>query len=374
MRSIERYSTQHITTSDRREVDKVLRSDWLTQGPCVADFEAALAKVTGAKHAIAVSSGTAALHLAYIAAFARTMKKDPRVLTSPLSFVATASMALAAGGEVGFRDVDYETGNASSSVWDPDYYDVLTVVHYAGRAAQIPRFAVAYGSAPLIVEDACHALGAWDFDLCSPVGSCAHSLATCFSFHPVKPITTGEGGAITTNDDDLAKHILALRSHGRDGNGECRMIGFNYRLPETSAALGLNQLRRLEDGRKRRQRLAWRYYERLASDRRIVLPPFLVDTPSRNAWHLLPARIPAQRDRVLATMLSYGIGVQVHYKPIHHQPLYLGKYYGAAAAWRVDPFPEAEAWGREELSLPLHVKMSRADVDKVCDTLARSLE
>jgi len=351
-----RYSTHQITEEDIAAVVGVLRSDWLTQGPMVERFEAALCEYTGAKYAVCVSSGTAALHLAYLAL---DVPAEAHVVTSPLTFVATANAALLAGFTVSFEDVDPATGNMARATLE---CDAIVPVHFAGRACPMPAHG-GTGLSPDVIEDACHALGAMDFDGCSRVGSCAHSLATCFSFHPVKPITTGEGGAVTTNDQGFADEVRSLRSHGRDAQGRMTNLGLNYRMTELQAALGLSQLQRCDEMRERRCRLAGDYDMKLSADDHVI------HVPCRHAHHLYPIRIKnGRRDEIKAKLNAQGIGAQVHYIPVHEQP-----YYAERFGYKPEDFPEAHAWGQEELSLPLHAKMTEADVQRVVDALQEAL-
>jgi dTDP-4-amino-4,6-dideoxygalactose transaminase len=346
------YSQQSISEDDIAAVVRVMRSPYLTQGPEVERFEASLCAYTGAKYAVAVSSGTAALHLAYVVAH------KGRLMTSPLSFVATANAGLMAGMDVVFRDVDPATGNVSL----PGYHDCLSVpVHFAGRTAPIPSDGKA-----VVVEDACHALGAMDFDGSSRVGSCAHSLASVFSFHAVKPITTGEGGAVTTNDEGFADAVRLLRSHGRLGS-EMVELGFNYRLTDIQAALGTSQLERCDEMLRRRLCHSKSYHSQLQDfDDLLVLPGL----SSRHAWHLYPVRIKnGKRDAVKAELNAQGIGAQVHYSPI----IPLQPYYRSRFGYKEGDFPEAEAWAAETLSLPLHAKMTEADVTRVVSALREVL-
>jgi len=380
-----RYSCQQLTADDEAAVLEVLRSPHLTQGPVVERFEAALAEYVGAKHAVAVSSGTAALHIALLAA----SRPDRRMLTSPLSFVATATAGLLAEQMVGFADVDPKTGGlppkaavtpldwarreAESSPFAlPLEPHVYVPVHYAGRATTLPE----PQEGLKVIEDACHALGARHSDG-SRVGSCGRSLAAVFSFHPVKPITTGEGGAITTNDEALAREVRLLRSHGRNEAGQMTMLGLNCRMTEMQAALGLSQLRRCDEMRERRAALAWRYgdylWDAFEPD---ILDPVAADENSEDpgnggrAWHLYPVRIKdGRRDAVQAHLNGLGIGAQIHYSP----PIHLQPYYRWRFGYEPGAFPEAEAWAAEELSLPLHAGMTDADVERVLGALKEAL-
>jgi dTDP-4-amino-4,6-dideoxygalactose transaminase len=290
------------------------------------------------------------------------VKKGDAVVTSPLSFVATANAALYCGADVDFEDIDPITGNIEH-VSDVGY-DWVVPVHFAGRACKISA-RVEY-----VIEDASHALGATDFDGCSKIGSCAHSLATCFSFHPVKPITTGEGGAVTTNDEGLRDEMRLLRSHGRDEHGLMRRLGFNYRMTEVAAALGLSQLRRCEEMRERRLNLARAYTERFDewADETGV-PRSGAIPPRTSAWHLLPIRLKGGRRDAIKTYLNeHGIGAQVHYSPIIPLQPYWTRQAENGGEW-----PYARAWAAEELSLPLHAGMVEADVERVVKTLRESL-
>jgi dTDP-4-amino-4,6-dideoxygalactose transaminase len=366
------YSHQQITAEDEAAVLSALRSDYLTQGPTVERFESALCEYTGAKHAIAVSNGTVAL---YLLALSSVLDFESEIVTSPLSFVATANAFMLAGHTVTFADVDQETGNwpvGLTAAGD----SALVVVHFAGRAAPIPT--QPWLPMPTaIIEDACHALGAMDYDGCSRVGSCAHSLATVFSFHAVKPITTGEGGAITTNDDNLAAELRSLRDHGREGGLMVR-LGINGRMTDMQAALGLSQLKRCDEMRAARERLGAQYAVLLWNGARGISDHIQdqwkmldLDWRSKSSFHLYPVRITnGRRDAVKAALNrpAIGIGAQSHYSPpIHLHPFYrqLGHKPG--------DYPEAEAWADEELSLPLHAGMEVGDVERVVAALREVL-
>jgi dTDP-4-amino-4,6-dideoxygalactose transaminase len=355
-KALSTYAHQQITEEDIKSVEAVLRSDRLTQGPAVQEFEEALAQYCGAKYAVACSNGTVALWLAY-----RAMKAE-RVVTSPLSFVATANAARLAGADVGFLDVESETGNLAAYTLE---CDAVVPVHFAGRSAKLPWY---QPMPPVVIEDACHALGAMDFDGCSKVGSCAHSFATVFSFHPVKPITTGEGGAITTNDEGFARELCILRDHGRD-SGLMVMLGTNGRMSDIQAALGLSQLKRCDKMLAHRLVLAAAYVERFSRADELG-GPMCKSSGASNAWHLYPVRIKnGRRDEVKAALNAKGIGAQVHYNP----PIHLHPYYRQLYGHKPGDFPEAEAWAAEELSLPLHAGMSVEDVAVVVEALRSAL-
>lgn len=355
------YGRQSIDDGDVDAVIEVLRGDWLTQGPWVERFERALCKVTGARYAVAFANGTAALHGALAAA---GIGRGDRVVTSPLSFVASASCARYVGATPGFVDVDPETLNLDPT--SVPECDALVAVHYAGLPADLSRLRV---RPEVVIEDAAHALGAATSD--GPVGSCARSDMCTFSFHPVKTVTTGEGGAVTTNDDGLADRLRRFRSHGTvphpEHGGwyyEVETLGYNYRITDLQCALGASQLSRLDAFLERRSGLADRYRELLA-DLPVTLPPAAPEG-SRHAYHLFPVRLDARR-RVYDDMRAAGVGVQVHYVPIYRHPLYAD--LGLSPA----DFPETERAYEGLLSLPLYPDMSEADQDEVVAALSHSL-
>lgn len=353
------YGRQHIDEDDIAAVVEVLRGDWLTQGPSVAEFEAALAEQVGARHAVAFANGTAALHAACAAA---GLGPGARVGTSTLSFVASANCASYVGADVELLDVDPSTLNVAPTAV-PAGLDALVAVHFAG----LPMDLAALDTRPaVVIEDAAHALGAMTPD--GPVGACAHSDLCCFSFHPVKVATTGEGGAVTTNDASLAEHLRRFRHHGivpRPDEGgwayEVVELAMNYRLTDMQAALGRSQLRKLGGFVERRQAIAARYRELLAD-----LPVELAPEPPAgftHAYHLYPIRV-AHRRAVYDALRADGIGVQVHYVPIHRHPIHRRP---------VTDFPGAEEAYAGLLSLPMFPDLTPADQDRVVDALARAL-
>jgi dTDP-4-amino-4,6-dideoxygalactose transaminase len=359
-----RYSEPSITEGDISEVCKVLRSKDITQGNAVPAFEDALAEYVGSKYAVAVSSGTAALHLA----IELVAPHDQPVITSPISFVATANAIILAGHEPDFRDIDPATGNMRMD--DLPLGCTALPVHYAGRAVDLSGLV----KPKAIVEDACHALGALEYGGDKRVGACTYSQATVFSFHAVKPITTGEGGAVTTNDEGLAVLLRSLRSHGRDINGNCQMLGYNYRMTDIQAALGLSQLRRCDDGQARRHRLALKYDSSLVATGRASNCPtasaalWIPEWSMFSSWHLYPIRIKnGRRDEVRAKLNASGIGATVHYPSIPSLPYY------RALGFDPKDFPGAESFAKETLSLPLHSGMISSDVDRVVKALLEAL-
>lgn len=371
------YSHQDITEADIQAVSDALRSQFVTQGPLVEAFEAELCEYVGAKYAVAVNNGTTALWMAYTAAGYDTLQ------TSPLSFMATSNAALLAGySDLRFGDVDPATGNWPGGIL-ADGRSVIVPVHFAGRACPIPD--ATFSPATKIIEDASQALGAMCFCGCGRVGNCAHSLAATFSFHAVKPICTAEGGAITTNDEGYAKELRSLRDHGREGGLMVR-LGINGRMTEIQAALGISQLSRCDEMRERRIELAEQYDAALdrASLGDAVFVPLPIARPMRQtiprktmgpdiqagAYHLYPIRIKnGRRDEVKAKLNARGIMAQVHYSPI----IPLHPYYRQTYGYMEGDFPQAEAWAKEELSLPLHSKMTAEDVVTVVEALKEAL-
>jgi UDP-4-amino-4,6-dideoxy-N-acetyl-beta-L-altrosamine transaminase len=351
------YGRQAIDDDDVAAVVEVLRGDWLTQGPAVEQFEHALAEATGALYAVAVANGTAALHAAAAAA---GLGAGSRLVTSPLSFVASANCGRFVGADVGFVDIDPETLNLDVAAVPADV-DALVAVHYAGLPVDLACLA---HRPAVVIEDAAHALGATTPD--GPVGSCARSDMCTFSFHPVKTITTGEGGAVTTNDPELASLLRRFRSHGtvpdpsRGGwHYEVRSLGYNYRLTDLQAALGCSQMRKLDRFVARRREIADQYRQELAG-LPITLPP-VARAGFAHAYHLFPIRVPNRRviyDRLRAE----GIGVQVHYVPIHHHPLYSGV---------PGTFPATDAAYEGLLSLPMFPTMVDDDTRRVVEALHR---
>ncbi len=376
------YGHQEIREEDIAAVEKILRSDFLTQGEAVPAFEQALCRYCGARYAVAVNSATSALHLA-----CRALDVGPgdRVWTTPITFVASANCALYCGAEVDFVDIDGDTFNISCDALEEKLRQakkanrlpkVVIPVHFAGRPVEqqrIGRLAEEYGFS--VIEDASHAIGAvQDIKRGERVGGCHYSDITVFSFHPVKIITTGEGGAAMTNNPQLAEKMARLRSHGIIRNKEIEQeygewyyrqvdLGYNYRMTDIQAALGSSQLLRLEGYIKKRNELAKRYNRELAS-LPLTLPPFAAESIS--SWHLYVIRLgsPAVRKEVFAQLRKMGIGVNVHYIPLYHQPYYqrLGFERGYC--------PAAEEYYARAITLPLFAAMTGDEQDRVIGCLS----
>jgi UDP-4-amino-4,6-dideoxy-N-acetyl-beta-L-altrosamine transaminase len=378
------YGRQDISEEDIAEVVAVLRSDWITQGPAIDRFERAIADYVASKHAIAVSNATAGLH---VAAVVLRLGPGDVLWTVPNTFVATANAALYCGADVDFVDIDPKTycmsvGALLAKLQTTEAQGgrlpkIVVPVHFAGQSCDmraIHRLSKQYGFR--ILEDASHAIGADYLD--GKVGNCAFSDLCVFSFHPVKIITTGEGGAVTTNDPELAVRLKELRTHGvtrdparmeseNEGAWYYQMIGLglNYRLTDIQAALGASQLKRLDGFIARRRTLADRYAEKLRS-LPIVVPHQSRD--GRSAFHLYPIQVPAgTRRSVFERMRAAGIGVSVHYIPVHQQPVYRRRGFPNAYC------PNAEAYYARALSLPMFSLLTDAEQDIVVAALAQSL-
>lgn len=389
------YGHQEIVQTDVDSVIEVLRSEFLTQGPAVPRFERGIAAKVGAGHAVAVNSATAALH---IACLALRLGPGDRLWTVPNTFVASANCGHYCGAEVDFVDIDPITWNLSiprlkeklaNAKKSDRLPKVVVPVHFGGQPTEqefIWELGQEYGFK--ILEDAAHAIGARRNG--EPVGSCRWSDVTVFSFHPVKIITTGEGGIALTNDHDIAERMKMLRSHGitRDRArflGQCRtadeasafgdwyyeqqVLGFNYRMTDIQAALGASQLARLDSYVERRNIIA-RRYDRAFEDLSLQLPSVLRGNLS--AFHLYVIRrkrasADKNRGQIFDTLRRRGIGVNVHYMPVHLQPFYRQRGFSAGM------FPEAEAHGDEAISLPLYPTLSDQQQDQVVRELRELL-
>ncbi len=372
------YGKQDISQDDIDAVTAVLKSDFLTQGPAVECFERRVAEYCGAQYAVAVSSCTAALHLTYMACGLVT---DKRLWTTPNTFVATANAALYCDAEIDFVDIDPQTYNMSvealrtkleAAKKSGTLPDIVVPVHFSGYSCdleEIQKLSEEYGFQ--IIEDAAHCIGGSYKD--KKIGSCAYSKACVFSFHPVKIITTGEGGLITTNDKDLYEALLRLRTHGitRDTDlmqqkdegswyFEQLELGYNYRITDIQCALGLSQMSRLDEFITRRRELALRYTEKLP-----LLPLQLPQNSDDSSWHLYVVRLENDTDRraVFDQMRERGIGVNVHYIPVHLHPFYRQK------GFKEGDFPKAENYYKHTLTLPLYPGLTEDEQDHICKSL-----
>lgn len=380
------YGKQTIEDDDVAAVAEALRGDFLTTGPTVEAFETAFAAKVGAEHAIAVSNGTATLHLAMLALGVGANNEDGGdVCIAPsITFLATANCARYVGAEVVFADVDPDSGlmtpdtlaKALNSAPGKRVKAVLPV-HLRGDVCDLPALkAMASASGAVLVEDAPHALGSIGTfgGTAHPVGDCAFSSFASFSFHPVKTLATGEGGMLTTNDAALAAKARLLRSHGmvREPGGdpwwyEMPELGFNYRIPDVLCALGLSQLRKLDRFVARRRELA-ALYATLLAERAPRMRLAASPAHSHPALHLLTVLIDFEaegisRRTVVESLKAQGIGTQVHYIPVHRQPYYVNRQ-GLA------DLPGADAWYARCLTLPLYPTMTDGDVERVVDALA----
>jgi len=381
------YGRQEITRADIEAVVAVLRSDFLTQGPMVPRFEQAVAAYCGAAHAVAVNSATSALH---IACLALGLGPGDRLWTSPITFVASANCGLYCGAQVDFVDIDPRSYNISVAALeqkliaaerDGTLPKVLVAVHLCGQPcemAAIQALSQRYGFR--IIEDASHAIGGKYKG--EPIGNCRYSDITVFSFHPVKIITTAEGGMALTNDAALAERMELLRSHGitrdpalmthePDGPWYYQQVdlGFNYRMTDLQAALGVSQLERLDRYVQRRHELAQRYNQLLQP---LPLTPPWQHPDSYSGLHLYVIRLQLDSGarshrQVFERLRALGIGVNLHYIPVHTQPYYrqLGFTHG--------DFPEAERYYAEAISLPLYATMTEQQQDQVVAALAEAL-
>ncbi|WP_342585429.1 UDP-4-amino-4,6-dideoxy-N-acetyl-beta-L-altrosamine transaminase [Ruegeria sp. ANG-S4] len=380
------YGRQDINEDDIDAVVAVLKSDFLTQGPAVPRFEDALASKVRASHAVAVNSATSALHVALAAL---DVGPGDLIWTSPITFVASANCALYCGADVDFVDIDPRTYNMCANALEQKLHKAalngklpkaIIPVHMSGQSPDMHRISELVADYGIhVVEDASHAIGAEYKG--TPVGDCAHSAITVFSFHPVKIITSAEGGMATTNNPRLAERMAMLRSHGvtrdpslmrgqPDGPWYYQQIdlGWNYRMTDVQAALGLSQLSRLDEFVQARNEHADRYDELLA-DIPIGLPNRLPE--SRSAFHLYVVRL--QTDNAMAhrsvfeDMRNAGIGVNLHYIPVHVQPYYrdLGFSWG--------DFPQAETYYQQAMTLPLFPGLTSQEQEKVVETLKNSI-
>lgn len=389
------YSRQSISKKDIQSVLKVLKSSWLTQGPSIPAFEKALAKYCGARYAVALSSGTAALHLVCLAL---GVQKGDEVITSPNSFAATANSVLYAGGRPVFCDIESRHWNLAPEKLQSRLTrrtKGIIPVHFGGHPCDMEEIRkIAKKAGVFVLEDACHALGA-EYRIGKKtyrVGSCAHSDAAVLSFHPVKSIATGEGGAVLTNRKDIYERLLMLRAHGitkdpakfkceeeafwnnagkRQPAGwyyEMQELGFNYRITDLQSALGMSQLKRLPEFIVKRRAIARIYDKAFRGFPGLKVP--LEDRGAKSACHLYVIQLELEklkkgRAEIFGTLREQGLGVQVHYIPIHYQPYYRG------LGFKRGSLPVCEDYYRRAISIPIFPAMTRVEIQTVIQTVKR---
>ncbi len=381
------YGRQDITNADVEAVLQIMRSEFLTQGPQVPLFEDALKSELGVKHAVAVNSATSALH---IACLALDLCQGDLVWTTPVTFVASANCALYCGADIDFVDIDPKSYNIDTCALEQKLINsakanrlpkILIAVHFAGRSCDmqvIANLSIKYGFK--VIEDGSHAIGGSYMG--ERVGSCMYSDITVFSFHPVKIITTGEGGAAVTNDSAIARRLQLLRSHGitRDessmvGSSEGDWyyqqidLGFNYRMTDLQAALGCSQICRLTNYVERRNTLAIRYSELLSG---LPLSTPIFTNQIKSSWHLYVVRLDVNKLRknraeIFTSLRGKGIGVNIHYIPVHLHPYY------QKLGFRIGDFPMSEAFYSEALTIPLFPTMTTSDQNYIIQCMREEL-
>ena len=380
------YGKQSIDENDIDAVVEVLKSDFLTQGPAIEKFEKCVAEYCGAKYAVAVTSATAALHISCLSA---GLGKDDILWTSPITFTASANCGRYCGADVDFVDIDPSTYNMSIAELEKKLQAaeikprVVVPVHLAGQSCEmdkIYKLSQKYGFK--VIEDASHAIGA-DYKE-TKVGCCKYSDMTVFSFHPVKIVTTGEGGMVLTNDKDLYEKLVLYRSHGitrdpklmtgtADGPWYYQQIdlGFNYRMTDMQAALGYSQMKKVNEFVSKRRYLAKRYNELLKNINGIQLPDQNEDTKS--SWHLYVVRvdfskISKTKNQIFAEMKEKGICLNLHYIPVHTQPYYEN------LGFKGGDFPNSEKYYEEAFTLPLYYSLTDEQQDHIVKSLVEVLQ
>lgn len=367
------YGKQCIDQEDIDAVTKVLSEDFITQGPKITEFEEEIANYVGAKYGVAFNSGTSALHGAY---FALGLEKGDEMITTPNTFVATANAGLYLGAKVNFCDVEKQTGNIDASKLEVSKNTKLIApVHYSGNPVNLKEIAdIAEDNNAKVIEDGAHALGA-KYDG-KKIGSLKYSEMAMFSFHPVKHITTGEGGIIVTNDEEYYERLQLFRSHGitknnlvnpRDGDWyyEMQHLGFNYRITDIQCALGLSQLKKLDSFVENRRKIAEKYDEMFEDN-----PYFDVvkeNPDGESAYHLYPILLKEKyanhKKEIFSKLRSEGLGVQVHYIPVYLQPYYQNLGFNKGLC------PVDEEFYKRELSIPMYPTLTDEDLEFVQEKL-----
>lgn len=373
------YGHQYIDDSDIKAVIEVLKSDFLTQGPAVERFENEICRITRAKHCVAVSNATAGLH---IAVAALGLEAGTEGITTPNTFLSSANCMIYNGIKPVFADIDPKTYNIDPTDIEKHITDktrLIIPVHFAGLPCNMEKISqIAKKNRLFIIEDAAHAIGSQYADgTC--VGNCKYSDMTVFSFHPVKTITTGEGGAVTTNNEELYKKLLMLRSHGTTKDPELlianpgpwyyemQMLGFNFRMTDMQGALGFSQLQKLSFFKERRREIVTKYNQAFSGMQYLKTPYEPAEISS--CFHLYAVQIDYNalgktRSLVMKELRERGVGTQVHYIPVPSQP-----YYKETFGYKAEDYPKAKAYYEKTLSLPLFPGMADSDINTVINAV-----
>ncbi len=379
------YSHQWVDDEDINAVIKSLKNDWITQGPKVDEFEQKLANYCDAKYAVALSSGTAALHAAY---FTAEIKEGDEIITSPITFLATTNVALFLRAHPIFVDIEKDTGNINLDLIEKAITaktKAIVPVDYGGHPVDLEKISkIAKKHNLLVIEDACHALGAKYKG--GKIGSYRYSDMTVFSFHPVKSITTGEGGAVLTNNKTYYEKLIMFKHHGvtkdktefknnlnpilGDWYYEMHLLGYNYRLTDIQCALGISQLGKLDKFIQRRREIVEIYKDAFRNNDFFGLPQ--EKDYAKSSWHLYPIRLKDKyknkKREIFARLREEGLGVQVHYIPVYWQPYYQELGYKKGVC------PNAEDFYQREISIPLYQSMSEEDIEYVVNTILKVFE
>jgi len=376
------YGCQTIDRNDIEAVDKTLRSPYLTQGPMILDFEKYLANKLKVKYAVVVNSGTSALHMAY---FASGLTKDDQFITTPITFAATVNAGLYLNAKPVFIDIENNTGNIDVDKIETKITKktkLIVPVHYGGRPVNMDKiYSLKKKYNLCVIEDACHALGSSYKK--STIGDCQYSDMTVLSFHPVKHITTGEGGAVLTNNEVFYKKMIMFRSHGitknpkdyinkSDGTWyhEMHFLGFNYRLTDFQAALGLSQLKKLSKFLQKRRLIAKFYDEHFKENK--YFDYIKENENSLSAYHLYPILIKEKymsfKKVIFEELKKYNLGVQVHYIPVYRHPYY------EALGYKKGLCPNAEMFYKKEISIPIYPSMLKSDLIYTANTVNKVIK